>query len=97
MKLSYLLPLISAASALYQLCLSFSVHNGFAKYPSQGWVTRLKGVSLKMATIPVVDTIHKKKVLVLGGDGMFCCLYFKFSIEVATNKLYLNVNLFIIF
>eukprot|EP01035_Chromulina_nebulosa_P014101 gene14101-18659_t len=71
MKLSYLLPLISVANVLYRLCLSYSVHNRFAKNPSQGWVTRLKGVSLKMATTIPADTIKKKKVLVLGGDG-FC-------------------------
>ena len=81
MKLSYLLPLISVANVLYRLCLSYSVHNRFAKNPSQGWVTRLKGVSLKMATTIPADTIKKKKVLVLGGDGILLLLMLSFKLQ----------------
>ena len=69
MKLAYLLHLLSAANILsIGFCLSYS-HNELAKHPSNGWLATFKRVSLKMATLSTADSIKKKKVLVLGGDG----------------------------
>ena len=70
MKLACLLPLFSIVNILsFGLCLSYNSHNELAKHNSKGCLATFKRTSLKMSTPSAVDSIKKKKVLVLGGDG----------------------------